>query len=244
MTFQVGLIGNGGIILASDLRITTEGSIKEESEGTMAYIGELGRKIEFNQRVAISCADDLIFARKVAKRIITELTDAELLNEGSACSAIERVINDAMSTEKKAAQWLIAIKCPEWRLFKCRLFPLDNANTDAGWEKSCALRFDWQVAGHIANPAIFLSKYNDDFLLPEQLIPLAAHMIWCANFFNSQGIEGLEIVQCDMNGVRRLSSSSIAALKHASKILDRKIEDELMKHEGKYSYETIQETAQ
>jgi len=70
MTFQVGLIGDGGIILGSDLRITTDGSIREEDEGSAAYVGELGRKIEFDQRVAISCADDLIFARKVAKRII------------------------------------------------------------------------------------------------------------------------------------------------------------------------------
>jgi hypothetical protein len=237
MTFQVGLIGDGGIILGSDLRITTDGSIREEDEGSAAYVGELGRKIEFDQRVAISCADDLIFARKVAKRIINELTNADLVDQGRANSAIERIIDDASLNEKKRAQWLIAVRCPEWHLFKCRLSPIDPARIDGEWDRSCALCHDWQVAGHIANPAIFLSKYNDDFLSPEQLIPLAAHMVMSANFFNSQGIEGLEIVQCDANGVRRLSSSSIAVLKRFSKTLDKKINDNLTTREEQYAYD-------
>ncbi|MDR3738532.1 MAG: hypothetical protein P4L40_05885 [Terracidiphilus sp.] len=235
MTFQVGLIGNGGIVLASDTRITIDGSIQEESEGSAAYIGESGRKIEFNQRIAVSCADDLLFARKVAKRIIAELTDADLLNEGAAHSAIDKIITEALS-EKRKAQWLIAIKCAEWHLFKCRLSPIDPANPEGEWDKSCALRFDWQVAGHFANPAIFLSKYNDDFLSPEQLIPLAAHMVVSANFFNSQGIEGLDIVLCDAIGVQRLSMASIAALKQLSKNIDRNTSDILLGYEQKYTF--------
>ena len=47
MTIQVGLVGNGGIILASDLRVSADIRIIEEHEGNVAYIGDLYRKIEF-----------------------------------------------------------------------------------------------------------------------------------------------------------------------------------------------------
>jgi hypothetical protein len=244
MTIQVGLVGNGGIILASDLRVSADIRIMEEHEGNVAYIGDLHRKIEFDQRVAISCADDLKFARMVAKRIIAGLTDADLIDEGSASSAIERIIDDASSSEKKKAQWLVAIRCPEWHLFKCRLSPIDPERIDGEWDRSCALSFGWAVAGQVTNPAIFLSKFHDEFLVSEQQILLAAHITMSANCFNSQGIEGLEIVQCDANGVRRLSRASIAELKKKSSILDKNIDDYLKKNDGGYSYDETRETPQ
>jgi hypothetical protein len=73
---------------------------------------------------------------------------------------------------------------------------------------------------------------------------LAAHIIMSANHFNSQGIEGLEIVQCDANGVRRLSPDSIAALKKKSSILDKNIDDYLKKNDDGFSYDETPDTPQ
>ena len=241
MTMQVGLVGRAGIILASDLRITTSVSMKEEQEDNVAYLGRHGRKIEFDKdrNIAVSCADDLDFARSVAKRIIAELTPSDMVDEGSATSAIERIVNDASSTGNKKAQWLIALRCPDWQLFKCRLAPLDPEKINGEWEISCAPSFTGrEIAGHVVNPAIFLTKFHDEFLLAERLIPLAAHLVLSAHYFNSDGIEGLEIVQCDASGVRRIAAASIADLKKASRDLDMYICESLTGCERAYAYDS------
>jgi hypothetical protein len=262
MTIQVGLIGNGGIVLASDRRVTAKDlKVGEELVGYAAYIGKLETKIELSKEtnIAISCADNLTFARKVAKQIIAELEADDLADEYSASGAIERIVRVASSEEGKTAQWLIALKCPDWHLLKCILSPCEvvselglvtitrqptgtkeqfnaSAIPNAEWDVSCAPCRSWDFAGEITNPAIFWHKYHDEYLSPGRLIPLAAHLILSAHFFNSKGVDGLDIVQCDASGVRLLSTSSITALQKKSRMLNENISEYLFKEEQEYTY--------
>jgi hypothetical protein len=263
MTIQVGLIGNGGIVLASDRRITANDvKVGEELVGYAAYIGKLETKIEFSQEknIAISCADNFIFAQKVAKQIIAELKADDLVDEYSASREIERIVRVASSKEGKRAQWLIALKCPDWHLLKCLLAPREvaregvvivrinkqptgtNEQLDASaipngeWDISCAPCRSWDFAGEITNPAISWHKYHDEDLSPKQLIPLAAHLIFSAHFFNSKGVDGLDIVQCDASGVRLLSTTSIATLQKKSRMLDGNIKEYLFNDKQEYTY--------
>jgi hypothetical protein len=239
MTMQVGLIGDGGIVLASDRRITaSDVKVGEELTGYAAFIGKLETKIELSQEknIAISCADDLIFARKVARQIIAELKADDLTDEYSASGAIERIVRTALPGEEKRAQWLIALKCPDWHLLKCLLVPSESPIPDSDWDLSCAPCRSWDFAGEITNPAISWHKYHDEGLSPAQLIPLAAHLILSAHFFNSKGVDGLDIVQCDANGVRMLSLTSIAALQKKSRTMDRNIVEYLFSEKQEYTY--------
>ena len=239
MTVQVGLTGNGGIVLASDRRLTA-GDVKigEDLVGYAAYTGKLETKIQLSQEknIAISCADDFTFARKTAKQIIAELNTCDLTDEYRACSAVERIIKEASSDGGGKAQWLIALKCPDWKLLKCLSVPRESANSDGEWDVSCAPCPGWDFAGEITNPAIFWHKFHNEDMSPKQLVPLAANLILSAHFFNSKNVDGLDIAQCDANGVRLLSSTSIAALEKKSRLLDRKIIESLFADDIEYTY--------
>ncbi len=241
MTLQVGMIGIGGIILAGDLKESNDIAIRGEREGNVADAGRLKNKIEFDheRKIAVSCAIDLNFARTIARRIIDELEPRDLTDEGTAYSAIERIVGDGLATEKKKAEWLIALKCPDWKLFKCSVAPVDPEQRDTEWSISCEPCFTLEFAGHTTNPVIYLRKYYDDLLPIEQLVPLAAHMILSAPLFNSYGIEGLEIIQCDESGVRKLSEGSIKNLKAATRQLDNSLGEALTQSGKEYTYSTM-----
>lgn len=224
MTMQVGMVARNGIVLASDRKVTRDLTLDHERDAVC--LGHDQLKIEYrpDQRIAISCADDLLAARALAGRIMDELKDNRA-DEGVVINAIKRAAREMFFEGRRRVQCLIAVKCPEeWSLFKYSFLPNDQKNSSCEWNEMCEPELSYEFAGHPTNPAIFwASKYHDDRLDVEKMTPIAAHLILCASVANSRTIEGLDVVQCTDDGIFRLGTDAIRDLKNKSEELEKAI---------------------
>lgn len=226
MTMQVAMVGKGGIVIASDTKVTRESRLTVPQIGYEADLETDELKIEFSEQrnIAVSCADDLKDARTFARRIISDLRDEDLTNEYTAATAMERIAKEVFAQERKV-RCLIALKCPEWQLFTCT----NPSGTD---DETCKPSFRvWEIAGHLTNPAFFLArKFYDEnsaeaeYRSVDELTHLAAYMVLSAGQLNPRGIGGLDVVCCDGSGVHRLPGKSLSELKGQAKEWDRSIE--------------------
>jgi hypothetical protein len=83
-------------------------------------------------------------------------------------------------------------------------------------------------AGDTSNSAIFFSEryHSGEKDTVDQLVFLAAHVIRSARHLNSR-IDGLEVIKCTSDGIKRLTDSEVARLTERSDELDNKIEHHL-----------------
>lgn len=237
MTMQVAMVGSdGGIIIASDRKVWRGSSPSIDQIGNETDAPVIESKIEFcsQKNIAIACAEDLNAARKVASQIISEMKDKDCADEYSAAAAMQAIAENVLNNDGSKIRCLIALRCPDWRLFTCT-FGFDDLGNYGG---ICEPRFGgWEIAGHVTNPAIFLvRRYYDENDSSESLIPLAAYLVLCARDYNSERIEDLDVIQCDTKGVRRLSGASISELKKAVTEWDSVIRDVFLGYHKDYSY--------
>jgi hypothetical protein len=227
MTMQVGLVGIGGIVLASDTRITREpDGMTTKDIGRAVRCASACSKIEFsdNRSLAVSCAEDADAACLVARHIISDLTEEELANPETIPDAIVQIAESTLSQEKQRVQCLIVLAAQGGLLFRLQFGQVDIKNPDSAWKAECGHCVDRGFAGDVTNPSVYWAeRYHSEFLPVEQLVPLAAQLIISAHLLNSGFIDGLEIVVCKDSAIVPVPPERVNELRRKAIELDRTI---------------------
>lgn len=225
MTMQVGLVGLGGIVLASDTRITREpAGMTTNSIGHAVRCASACSKMKFNddRSIAVSCAEDAESACLVAEHIISDLTKEELANPETIPDAIVRIAESTLSQGNQRVQCLIMLADHGGLLFRLQFGQVDNKKTDSAWKAECEQCLDRGFAGDVTNPAVYWAeRYHCEFLPVEQLVPLAAQIILSAHLLNNASIGGLEIVLCKDSKIVPIHSERINELRRKASELDK-----------------------
>ncbi len=212
LTMQVGMLACDGIIIASDTQATH--LPKQLSEG---QVGQAIRyhtshtKIKTGTEMFVSYAQDMKTGESVANAILSSFTSND------PQEAIERISASIPEKERHNVQGLIAV--PPYQLFRFQLAVIDGE-----WTPTCTPVLGIDFAGDMTNAAIYwCSRYHDETITVEQLLPLAAYMISCSHHMNTAGIGGLEIVTCDTTGINYVSRERILELRRKANEIDKDI---------------------
>jgi len=227
MTMQVGLIGMGGIVLASDTKITTEpGGMTSAKLGRAIRCASACSKLKFSDdgTIAVSCAEDAESACLVAEHIISDLTEEELANPDSIPDAIVRIAEATLSKEPRQVQCLILLADHGGLLFRLQYGQTDRKNLNSEWKAECEPCLERGFAGDVTNPAVYWAEqYHCEFLPVRQLVPLAAQLIVSAHQLNNGFVDGLEIVLCEDSKIVPIPPDEIVRLRQTAEALNRTI---------------------
>jgi hypothetical protein len=237
MTMQVGMVGTDGVLIASDTRWTNTPILRINQPWLGARGGYNANKIIISHErgMAISSARAMETAGTVAHKIISGLKDEDFEYPIIPIERIgETVLASTVRQERNDAQCLVALVRPSPQLL---LFQFGHINNE--YDSICQQMKSYAIAGDNLNAAIFWAEryYPREPKLPiQQLIPLAAHLVVCAERLNSATISGLEIVLCDLSGIHRLSDSSIEQLESRARENDVSIGRTLLNGSQQFSY--------
>lgn len=237
MTIQVAMHGSDGILLAGDTQQRDPLRLRGQywQEGREGH-NSTKIKIDYDQRIAISCAGDMNTSGYIADNL-------RLAFKANGMSDPIKTIQQIMATvpafNRTGAKCLVVL--PERRLFSVKTMHniIQNDVVVPEWFPVCQEEQSAAVAGDDISAALFwLEKHYDAInKLPiKQLIPLAAHLVVCAHQLNPKWISGLEIVLCDSDGVNHLSRESIEDLEKKAREWDRTIGNLFASHNPQYTY--------
>ena len=247
MTFQLGMVGSNGILIASDTRATHFPAFRPNQLWSCGTHGTNSPKITINygRGIAVSAAREMETAARIAKEIADHLPDGQFENPISWIEdAGNRILCDVRTErnnpdERIEAHCLIAIRRSTPKLFHFTL-----ANIDGRWGGYCKKQERIAVAGDNVNGAIYWPEaYYNSFpyaarrIPVKTLIPLAAHTLVVAHRLNPVTISGLEVVFCDEIGFHRLSGESLQALRDAATIWDQQFRDTILGYVHEFTYE-------
>jgi len=195
MTMQVGMVGTDGIVIAGD----TRHSISPRFAGAAARHGFGGTKIRIDEsgRIAVCCAIDMNASKRFAERILSELPSEEPKNRLRRIEEIGREIGAGLAGSREIESLMVFADSLS-TFYHFRFIGSDR-------EVSVDEVIDAAASGDTVNSAIFWRMRYYKRLPIEQLTVLASHLIVSAGETNSAMIDGLEILLCDANGLRRLS---------------------------------------
>jgi hypothetical protein len=208
MTFQVGLVGSDGVLLASDRRYTRQDTCRSAFQAD---------KIVFSKGLAYCTAGDEI-AEAVGLTLL-EFNDTSASNEAyrQQLELRSRAAVEGRSDYYGNGMLLIA-RCAaeDIQLWTLTVSPLD---------KRARRITDKFCQGDNANTASFFGEAyfpKDHASRPiSSMRMLAAHTVLMAGKTNPCYIEGLEILECRKDGFTRLNDKEIADLvKHSATIDD------------------------
>jgi hypothetical protein len=233
VTFQIGMVGEDGVLLASDT-CCTQGS---------SFVGSIRRtepirKIQIDRTNHFAycwAGDDLGIL--TAQAITAKVSDLEY---GEFKSFLYACASTAVANAKG-----ITFVDRNRRLNSCTLLisaPTSSAEAMALWklqiqnlpEQAPVIMVEpidgiggKTVTGDQSNPAVFFTEryFPRGRKSPMQdLILLAAHTVVMASKFNS-GVSGLQIVLCRQSGFHELSEEEMAVYADRSKAIDSDISD-------------------
>jgi hypothetical protein len=205
MTMQVTMIGQNGIILASDTKWATNvfnprhDELREEHNRSKILISR-------SETMAVARAHDMIRADEVAKKIISDWNpETDNPNLGNVVAPF---------VGRHQFECLIAYLGSTPGVARIT-YPKDHPDPPIVTTAS-----DRLCAGDIANPAKFWHlRYYSRTRSVDELMGLAAQLIADASSLNSGSIGGLEIVFSDHGTFKRLSEPRCRELE--SEALDR-----------------------
>lgn len=214
VTFQIGLVGEDGVLLASDRANNRLGS-----QPRTIFSSD---KFTITGNVAYCCAGD-DFTQMVADHVFRLPRPAELSTKDFLYRSFSASLSKAESIWKGGGSVLMACdKGSSVELFRINLYCKD----------SCPMVLqvdDRDFQGDAINPAVFfLERYLPSkgyVKLPLDKLKLAAsHTMLMASQLNPAGIHGLDIVLCRPGKpFERLGPSEIEELGLASKKQDSQI---------------------
>jgi hypothetical protein len=200
MTLQVGMLGENGIVLASDTKIYSEAAGRTITSGVSKI------KIGRNGKMAVSCARDMNGAYHVADALISELSESIWeFPEGSICDIAVAALK---SGRFRGVECLIALSKSPYP--SIHFFSSGESEGGEFHNAYCAPVTAYAFCGHASNSAVF---WADRFFRAkppryrsiEELMPLAAQIIFDGGELSSGAIGGLELVLCDSAGIHPLS---------------------------------------
>jgi len=233
MTFQIGMVGEDGVLLASDTRVTH--THLADIDGVTKRVRTVSDtpKISFDAGKYIACCwagDDL---GRILIRIINEKINAALRDNPDVFIGvcIEATLREARALTQ-ADPTLLRNNCDvlmtmlsgrRMRLWKIHISTRPGcADPVIGIDEELTKI----VSGDQANSAVFFSEhYFPKFrkVLLDQLVPLASHVILQGARLAS-GVNGLQIVLCRPSGFHELSEEDIAGRLRWSNEVDSQIE--------------------
>jgi hypothetical protein len=227
MTMQVGMVGDGGVLIASDTLVMDKPkreAASEEQSPVRDTSNESKIIINYKKGIAISCAGTMRSARRVARKIISGLMDEQLANPREPIEKIGAEVLKLLGLdgEKRDVQCLIIIHGATPGLY---FFEFGEVDGDCGpvLGPICTKVIKHKNAGDQGNPAVFWKLRYYERKPIRELIPLAAHLVVSASKLNSGSIDGLEIVLCDEDGIHRLNEQSTRKLEAQAKKWDTHI---------------------
>jgi 20S proteasome alpha/beta subunit len=215
VTFQVGIVGSDGVVLASDLCHIYPGNCADSRTAMKSKI-----MISKDQRIAC-CASGDDTAAYAAQLCAGSRDDLEIRQFLMDCSeaAIKR---DAAGTSNHGAVLAVDRSPNGAKLYQLIL----RDPVLIPYEISYGAVYQ----GDQGNPAaFFLERYVPKMRnVPlEQLILVAAHAVVTAGSINPWGVRGLEIVICTKDGFQLLADQELSKLVDQSRTLDSAIADSL-----------------
>ena len=221
MTFQIGMVGSDGVLLASDLKRVHEGLI-----GAITRFSSEQPKIHiFHSGLAYCCAGDE-FAEVAARKFCEQadnLKDHPQIHSRLIESGEYAIRERASSRDHGMRQFASILFAIRSAIGRFELWCLDLNWDDARGamaEPVCGKR----INGDQANAAgFFVERYFRRGRPVQELTPLAAHTILVAHVLNTAGIDGLEIIRCTAEGCKKVSQDEIETLTERSRKLDAHI---------------------
>jgi hypothetical protein len=198
------MVGTDGIVIASDLKWYSE------TEGMRETHLASKIKIRDDGRIAIACAESE-YSLNLSTLIFRGFQGT---SSASRCAVLERIGEEAMGWCDKVPQprpqchCLIAMREP-FGLYSLRVGPEGQ---------NCTKITDKRRAGDAGNPAMYFARFYEKKPASD-LVFLASHIVLRAAQFNSDGVEGLEVLLCEEQGMRMLSDAEISAIKQRSEAL-------------------------
>lgn len=223
LTFQVGLVGSDGVLLASDQLQTIP---HETTDGRRVRLSQTARKIQvLNDRRIAYCASGARVSSDVVEYYASHFGNGDI--EQQLIEARDAVMKDrpelSQWRERNTGDFLLAQACGNVvELWQMHVEP-DSYNRPEPI-------FDREWIGDIANPASFFVELYAPLIASgqalfsvESLKLLAAHAVLAAGLNNPAGVRGLEMVVCKPDGFQRVSDEDIQMLKERSAELDKQI---------------------
>lgn len=222
VTFQVGIVGSDGVLLASD-RLHTESGYPRIHKGFES------EKIEIieEKKLAYCCAGDdltVMSARRIAASIGSESIDnPKALFIQAARDAVKEEF--ASRSERYGGQLFGgAILLAHQSAAGVKLW---KVQVEAVTPNAFAVDSPAVCIGDPCNSAVyFVERYiqkRPGRLPIDTLLPLAAHTVLMAGIMSGGIISGLEIVLCTSSGFRRLTKEELDSLTAYSADLDTDI---------------------
>lgn len=219
MTLQVGMVGTDGVLIAGDTRWTEEsGSLVDPWDATKLVV-------DHERGIAVSRSGKMLIAKRLADAIIAD-KNQDWLNEIGGKQKLEAAALSSAQGDNQHCQCLAAFIRPTVKLYRFQTVMIG---------KEWGLVFDEMLsiafAGDVKNSAKFWAEryYPRHPRVPvRQLVPLAAHLITAAHYLNTRGIDGLEMMLCDENGLHSLSDKSIKELELRSAQREERIRESLL----------------
>lgn len=213
MTFQVGIVGADGVLLASDLRYVRGGP-------------DVSRRTYSSEKIVVREDKNLAYCSagdNAAARVAEHHADTFTVGGN-----IKKNLEDSRASVMREYQeqtgsrnWHGSIMVVHGREDSIELWHIDLDDQPAQRlnDRACG--------GDLGNPAVFfLERYlqgNEPSLTLEQLKMIAAHSVLMSGKLNPTGIQGLEIVLCRKNGFERVSPAELSRLKARSEELDSQV---------------------
>ncbi len=224
VTFQLGIIGEDGVLLASDTLCTAitpyrsrynspKIQLEEEKHVAYCWAGDaLGKLLE--QEIS-SGLDNLkyteakTFLQRAAHAAISKASAIRATDPGRQFYSCTLLIT-APTHSGRMALWKVQASAP----------PL------GGPQVTFEEILDRSLAGDQSTSAVFFTEryFPRNQTLPiRNLIPLAAHTVLLAGKLNPVGIGGLEMALCRPSGVERVTEAELEQIILSSESLDRDI---------------------
>jgi hypothetical protein len=225
MTMQIGLVGQDGIVLASDTKWVNDNCYPR----TSFHASKI--KISDNGRVAVSFARRMVISEKIAERIVSELTDSDWERP---VVLIQKIAQDALKDQpEQDAHCLIINTHPVPRLFALKTRKV--VGVDA-WYPMWQEEYARAVTGDDTNPAVYWLESHYQKSPIRNLLLLAATTITAAAKLNSAMIGGLEMVVCEPSGCRRLSPAWVEELSAKAEVLHKSVSELLADCPKQFDY--------
>jgi hypothetical protein len=223
MTIQIGMVGTDGVLLSSDTlwmhtpRVQINVPRPRETSNRSKILLNLERGI------AISYANNMETARRIADAIVDEIDDSFLRSGRSPVGPVMEIgdrILDATEDVTRDVSGLIVFTIPTPKLY---FFGTAFINSNPNPRTTCEPVTSKRIAGDNVNAAIFWSERYYELLPIKSLVPLAAHLVVSAGKLKGSAVGGLEIVLCSKEGITPLPQPTCERLESQANKWDTEI---------------------
>jgi hypothetical protein len=224
MTLQVGMLGDDGIVLASDTRIWTEESGRTVSAGF--------KKVELSEdfRIAVTCSHLMPKSYRVARALIRELS----VKSWRTIPLSDMILPLMEAEGMDQHECMVVVADPKPTL----LFFCSGVKSDGQWKSAYFAVVDsYAFCGHVGNTATYWPEryfYKDGIKLRpvKELTSLAAQTITDGARFNSGSIGGLEMMYWTESGFQRVPRKDCESLQMRARKVGEDSENILFSAEG------------